>query len=58
MLQTYWYLPIVALGLALAVMGPYGVPLLVLGVTLGIFFGTVTLRSPRSRDAGSTHPGV
>ena len=58
MIRTYWYLPPLAIALALATMGPYGAPLVVLVVTLGIFFGTVSLRSPRAPDATSTHPGL
>jgi hypothetical protein len=62
MTRSYWYLAPIALGLAvllrLAAMGPYGTPMLVLGVALGIFFGTVSLRGHRARDATSTHPGL
>jgi hypothetical protein len=62
MTRSYWYLAPIAVGLAvllgLAAMGPYGTPMLVLGVALGIFFGTVSLRGHRARDATSTHPGL
>lgn len=62
MIRSYWYLAPIVLALAallgLAVMGPYGTPMLVLGVALGIFFGTVSLRGHRARDATSTHPGL
>ena len=59
MIRSYWYLAPVLLALGVAATGPYGTPLLVLGVALGIFFGTVSLRGHRARgDATSTHPGV
>jgi hypothetical protein len=58
MIRSYWYLAPIALAFGLATMGPFGTPLLVLGVALGIFFGTVSLRGHRARDATSTHPGV
>lgn len=62
MIRSYWYfLP--ALGaIGAAATGPYGTPLAVLAVALGIFFGTVSLRGHRSHDAAatatSTHPGL
>jgi hypothetical protein len=58
MIRSYWYLAPVPVAFGLAAMGPYGTPVLVLGVALGIFFGTVSLRGHRARDATSTHPGV
>jgi hypothetical protein len=60
MLRNYWYLAPLASALGLVALGPFGTPLLVLGVALGIFFGTVSLRGHRARDATttSTHPGV
>jgi hypothetical protein len=58
MIRSYWYLAPVPVVFGLAAMGPYGTPVLVLGVALGIFFGTVSLRGHRARDATSTHPGV
>jgi hypothetical protein len=63
MIRSHWYLAPVAAALAFAGltgMGPYGTPVLVLGVALGIFFGTVSLRGHRATrgDATSTHPGV
>ena len=58
MIRSYWYLAPVPVALGLAAIGPYGTPVLVLGVALGIFFGTVSLRGHRARDATSTHPGV
>jgi hypothetical protein len=58
MIRSYWYvLPLVA-ALGIAAMGPYGTPVLVLGLALGIFFGTVSLRGHRTHDATSTHPGL
>jgi hypothetical protein len=58
MIRTHWYLPPLAALAALSVLGPYGTPLVVLALTLGIFFGTVSIRAPRTTDATSTHPGV
>lgn len=37
--------------------GTYGAQLAVLGVTLGIFFGTLSLRRPTAGDATTTNPG-
>lgn len=37
--------------------GLVGAQLAVLGLTLGIFFGTLSLRRPSSRAASTTHPG-
>jgi hypothetical protein len=51
MIRSHWYLAPVAGALALAGltgMGPYGTPVLVLGVALGIFFGTVSLRGHKN----------
>jgi hypothetical protein len=53
MIRSHWYLAPVAGALALAGltgMGPYGTPVLVLGVALGIFFGTVSLRGHRAQS--------
>ena len=58
MIRSYWYLVPITAALGIAAMGPFGTPLLVLAVALGIFFGTVSLRGHRARDATSTHPGV
>jgi hypothetical protein len=54
---NWWYL--VALGpLALmAASGAFGAQLAVLGLTLGIFFGTLSLQRPAPGDATSTNPG-
>ena len=52
-----WYLAaLLPMGLLLAD-GEYGAQLMVLGLTLGIFFGTLSLRPPTG-DASTTHPGV
>lgn len=37
--------------------GEYGAQVLVLGLTLGIFFGTLSLRRPESGDATTTGHG-
>ena len=37
--------------------GEYGAQLLVLGLTLGIFFGTLSLRRPESESASTTGHG-
>jgi Na+/H+ antiporter NhaC len=60
MMRSYWYLVPLAAVLGMAAMGrPYGTPILVLGLALGIFFGTVSLRGHRAaQDATSTHPGL
>lgn len=50
-----WYV-VAALPLALlAARVEYGAQLAVLGVTMGIFFGTVSLRRPAASDATSTN---
>ena len=41
----------------LLVKGDYGAQLMVLGLTFGIFFGTLSLRKPGAGDASTTHPG-
>ncbi len=52
-----WYLAaLLPLSLLLA-REQYGAQLLVLGLTFGIFFGTLSLRSPRSGDATTTGHG-
>ncbi|MBC7815767.1 MAG: hypothetical protein IAG10_02585 [Planctomycetaceae bacterium] len=58
MIRTYWYLVLLATALGMAAMGAYATPILVLGLALGIFFGTVSLRGHRAQDATSTHPGL
>jgi hypothetical protein len=39
----------------LATSGPFGAQLVVLGVTVGIFFGTLALRPPTPGDATTTN---
>jgi hypothetical protein len=64
MIRSYWYLLPCVAALGLAATGPYGTPIFVLALALGIFFGTVslrghrTLRASRAPDATTTHPGV
>ncbi len=41
----------------LASSGAFGAQLAVLGLTLAIFFGTLSLQRPASGDATTTHPG-
>jgi hypothetical protein len=52
-----WYLAVIPVALLLS-KGEYGAQLLVLGVTFGIFFGTLSLRRPGTGDATTTHPGL
>lgn len=52
-----WYLVVPAALTLLAVSGEMGAQLAVLGVTLGIFFGTLSLGRPRPGDATTTNPG-
>jgi hypothetical protein len=52
-----WYLAAATLfTIVVASSGRYGAQLGVLGLTLGIFFGTLSLRRPGG-DATSTNPG-
>ena len=52
-----WYLAPAALLTAVVVsQGQYTAQLVVVGLTLGIFFGTLSLRRPGG-DATSTNPG-
>jgi hypothetical protein len=52
-----WYgLALIPLAL-LASTGAIGAQLAVLGLTLGIFFGTLSLRRPTPGDASTTNPG-
>jgi hypothetical protein len=48
---------LVPMALLLASQGQYAAQLGVLGLTLGIFFGTLSLRKPGGGDATSTNPG-
>jgi len=52
-----WYLAVPAALTLLAVTGAMGGQLAVLGVTLGIFFGTLSLGKARPGDATTTSPG-
>lgn len=52
-----WYLLLALLPLVLFFSGAFGFQLLVLGVTLGIFFGTLSLRRPETGDATTTQSG-
>ena len=52
-----WYLLLALLPLVLMFSGAFGAQVLVLGVTLGIFFGTLSLRRPEPGDATTTHSG-
>jgi len=52
-LNPYFFAAIPAL--LLVGRGTYGAQLAVLGVTLGIFFGTLSLRRPGEGSATTTH---
>jgi hypothetical protein len=59
MKQNLWYLLIgIVPVLLLASSGAQGAQLTVLGLTLGIFFGTLSLRKPSPSDATSTNSGT
>jgi hypothetical protein len=51
------YLAALAPVLLLLAKGEYGAQLLVLGLTFGIFFGTLSLRRPESSSATTTGHG-
>ena len=54
-----WWLLIPAAGLLCASeLRQYGLQFLVLCVALGIFIGTVSIRSPKAQDAASTQTGL
>jgi len=55
---NHWYLAALVPMTLLLANGEYGAQLMVLGLTFGIFFGTLSLRSPQSGDASTTHPGL
>ncbi len=50
-----WYLTVAIPFAMLATRGEYSAQLVVLGLTMGIFFGTVSLRRPAAGDATSTN---
>jgi hypothetical protein len=52
-----WYLAALIPLALLASNGAFSAQIAVLGLTLGIFFGTVSLRKPAPSDATTTHPG-
>ncbi len=52
-----WYLVAPAALTLLAVSGAVGAQVAVLAVTLGIFFGTLSLGRTGHGDATTTHPG-
>lgn len=57
MRTSYWFFAaILPLGY-LASSGQYGAQLTVLALTLGIFFGTLSLQKPQTGDATTTHSG-
>ena len=51
-----WYLTALIPLALLASNGAFSAQIAVLGLTLGIFFGTVSLRKPTPSDATTTHP--
>jgi len=53
----YGLVAMVATLVFLVSQGHYGAQVAVLALTLGIFFGTVSLRKPSAGDATTTHPG-
>jgi hypothetical protein len=55
---NYWYLAALAPMAMMLANGDYGAQVMVLGLTFGIFFGTLSLRRPPSSDASTTHPGI
>lgn len=57
MKSAAWYLAALLPMFLLLVKGDYGAQLMVLGLTFGIFFGTLSLRKPGAGDASTTHPG-
>lgn len=58
MKSNAWYLlAVVPLAALLVMSSTVGAQLAVIGLTLGIFFGTVSLRRPGAGDATTTNPG-
>ena len=54
MIRSYWYLGLIAAAAGLAALGPYGAPLIVVGLAFGIFFGTVSIRSRMLSPSGAS----
>ena len=52
-----WYLAALLPLALLASSGAFGAQIAVLGLTLGIFFGTVSLRKPAPGDATTSNTG-
>ena len=52
---SLWYLAAVVPAVFVAAQGAMGAQLAVLGVTLGIFFGTLSLRRPAAGNATTTN---
>ena len=52
-----WYFAALVPVALVAYNGAFGAQIAVLGLTLGIFFGTVSLRKPAPGDASTTNPG-
>jgi hypothetical protein len=52
-----WYLAALLPLALVASSGAFGAQIAVLGLTLGIFFGTVSLRRSAPGDVTSTNPG-
>ena len=52
-----WYLAAILPIALLFGRGEYGAQLMVLGLTFGVFFGTLSLRNPGSGDATTTGHG-
>ncbi len=57
MKPNVWYLLILVPLAVLAASAEIGAQLVILGLTLGIFFGTLSLGRPAAGDATTTHPG-
>jgi len=53
-----WYLVALIPVALLVSSGAFGAQLAVLGLTLGIFFGTLSLRRQTPGDATTTNPGL
>ena len=54
---TLWHAAALGVAALFLARGGYGAQLAVLGVTLGIFFGTLSLQRPAAGDATTTNPG-